>query len=190
MLFRIPFKEGHGYEIALPVLEGRQSESLYWIALTWRDASESVADAPVDPAERFGIRFERLTKLGQKTRPLIEGFLIVPGLRAELPRNWWPSTALRSEAGFPVTFVDRQGENFGQLMRLTPDEAAGYDWSTADWQVVERAGRQGAAARYLHESGISAFVAKEGHAYLFRPFEGVGESDAWRLMLQSVQLER
>lgn len=191
MIFRMPFPAGHGYEIGLPVVEGRGSESIYWIALTWRDAAEPIADAPVDPAARFGIRFERLTRLGRKERPLIEGFLIVPGLRVELPSKWWPSSTLRSDDGFPVTLLDREGTEYGTLVRLDAAQSASYDWEAEEWSELDRARRQGAVAHYRHVTGVHVFLAKEGHAYVFHPAsDEIEASDAWALMLQTVQLER
>ena len=58
LVFRLAFAD-RGVEIALPVLAGRRSASLFWIPASWRDAAHPPASPPVDPAARFGVRFDR-----------------------------------------------------------------------------------------------------------------------------------
>jgi hypothetical protein len=61
LVFRLEF-EDRGVEIALPVLSGRESMSLFWIAASYRGSGRAPAEPPVDPAERFGIKWERLSR--------------------------------------------------------------------------------------------------------------------------------
>ena len=98
LVFRLGFDED-GIEIALPMISGRRSPSLFWIPATWRSDDRPPAPPPVDPAGRFGIRFERLTRGAQSRQPWTEGYLTVPGLRVELPKGWWPAAGLRSRDG-------------------------------------------------------------------------------------------
>jgi len=91
LVFRMRF-EDHGYEIGIPVLDGVLSPSLYWIAATWRDDGRPPAPPPIDPAERFGIKFERLTRADRQKQPWL-GSRGLPSLRERIPgslrrREW------------------------------------------------------------------------------------------------------
>lgn len=190
LVFRLVFSNA-GFEIGLPVLEGRRSPSLFWIPVTWRVAGEPPAPPPVDPAERFGIRFEQLTPSERGERPWMEGYLRTPGLRAEVPKGWFPAASLRSRNGYPIRFLERSGRTRGTVTRLEADEVPPASESEG-WSPEEHAGRHGASAAWNQATGAQLLVAPEGHAYLFDP-EDVGSAEtreAWRLMLDSVQLTR
>jgi hypothetical protein len=156
-------------EIGIPVVEGRRSLALFWIPVTWRDAPRPPAPPPIDPASRFGIRFERASRLERSRRGQVEGTLVVPGLRLELPLGWWPSATLRSADGFPVLLVDERGEEMGRLERIAPGSALREEIDRGSW--VERPGARsrGASAIYGGPGGIHLFVAPEGHGWRLHP---------------------
>jgi len=195
-VFRMVFQD-HGYEIGIPVVEGRTSPSLIWIAATWRDDRRPPAPPPVDPAERFGIKFERLTRVERDKQPWMEGFLTVPGLRLEVSRGWIPLASLRSEDGYPIRFVDEMGTTIGLLTRIDPDEMKARESALSVLTPLEKPGRFRAAAVYRDEDRTQLFVATSGEGYLFElvrsPSEGAESVDdetdeLWDLMLRSVRL--
>jgi hypothetical protein len=195
-VFRMVFSD-HGYEIGIPVVAGRTSPSLIWIAATWRDDRRPPAAPPVDPAERFGIKFERLTRVEREKQPWMEGFLTVPGLRLEVSRGWVPLASLRSEDGYPIRFVDETGTTIGLLTRVGPDEMKERESALAVLTPLEKPGRFRAAAVYRDQDRTQLFVASSGEGYLFelvnsasRPAEASGEEidELWDLMLRSVRL--
>ncbi len=189
LVFRLLF-EDRGLEIALPVIEGRKSASLFWIPATWRAEGVAPAPPPVDPAERFGISFERLRPSEKARLPWVEGYLEVPGLRAEIPKGWFPAASLRSRNGFPIRFVDEGGRSRGVLVRVEGGDLPELDDPETGWRKMERAAAHRAAGLYSTEQGRMIYLAKEGHAFLFEP-EAVDSSDLherWRFLLESIQL--
>lgn len=168
LVFGLDFGE-RAVEIGIPVLEGRRSLALFWIPVTWRDAPLPPAPPPIDPASRFGIRFEQASRLERSRRGQVEGTLVVPGLRLELPRGWWPSATLRSSDGFPVLLIDEQGEEVGRLERIAPGSALSDAIDGGTW--VERPGARsrGANAIYARPDGRALFVAPEGHGWMVTP---------------------
>jgi hypothetical protein len=191
MVFRLLF-DAEGLEIALPVLAGRRSPSLYWIPATWRAGNRPPAPPPVDPAERFGIRFERLRPSEQVEQPWTQGYLDVPGMRAEVPLDWFPAASLRSRDGYPIRFVDRSGKTRGLLTRLDGDGAAQIKAGSDGWLKCDHPRRHRAERELYKESGERLFVAREGHAFLFEPGE-TSDGDAremWERLTESVQLIR
>ena len=194
LVFRMRFAD-HGYEIGLPVLEGHLSASLVWIAATWRDDSRQPSPPPVDPAERFGIKFERLTRVDRDKQPWMEGYLTVPGLRAEVSRGWVPAASLRSENGYPVRFVDEDGLTVGLLTRIDPEEMKAREAVVASLIAVDKPGRFRAVAVYRDAERTHLFVAASGEGYLFelrkaRKSESTLEEvqELWDLMMRSVRL--
>jgi hypothetical protein len=191
LLFRLLF-EKLGVEIALPVLEGRKSASLFWIPATWRPEGKSPAPPPVDPAERFGISFARLRPSQQARQPWTEGYLSVPGLRAAMPKGWFPAASLRSRNGFPIRFVDDNGRTRGRLQRLDVGDLPPLNDPSSGWQEMEKPAVHRAAGLYSTEQGKRLYVAGDGHAFLFEP-EAVDSPDLrekWQLLVDSVQLQR
>jgi hypothetical protein len=188
LVFRLKF-ESHGVEIGIPVESGRRSPSLFWIPVTWRPAGSAPAPPPVDPAERFGIRFERLRRTDEQRHPWTEGYLRVPGLRADVPKGWFPAASLRSSDGFPVRLLERRGAGVGTLTRLEADELPPVGDSTV-WTEAPRRGRHRADAVYRRADGACLLVAPEGHAFLFEPgvTEGKDWSELWERLLGSAQL--
>ena len=186
LLFRLTFADV-GYEIALPVVKGRRSESLFWVPVSWRAAGETPAPPPIDPAMRFGIAFERLSRSEQKQVPWTEGYLDVPGLRVALPQEWWPSATLRAVDGYPIRIMHRDGTQLGRLERLSADESA----ELAGWAEQERPARFRAQAWYRREDGSAAFVAPDGSAFRFVVDELAQERVTWwQRMLEAVQLKK
>jgi hypothetical protein len=194
LVFRMRFVD-HGYEIGLPVLEGHLSASLVWIAVTWRDDSRQPAPPPVDPAERFGIKFERLTRVDRDKQPWMEGYLTVPGLRAEVSRGWVPAASLRSEDGYPIRFVDEDGLTVGLMTRIDSEEMKAREAVVASLTAVDKPGRFRAVAVYRDVEQTHLFVAPSGEGYLFE-LRDVGKSastpeqvrELWDLMMRSVRL--
>lgn len=188
LVFRLSFEPG-GVEIGLPVLTGRTSESLFWIPLTWRGPGRPPAPPPVDPAKRFGIRFERLSPADRRRRPWSEGHLRVPGLVLELPREWWPKASLRTDDGFPVSLVDETGQRAARLSRLSPE--AFSEASMEEWRELDRPRRFQARAAFAREDGARLWVAKEGHAFRLEPVvENLGGSTVWEALADSAALLR
>lgn len=193
LVFRLAFPD-RGWEIGLPVLEGRSSASLYWIPATWRAAGEAPAPPPVDTAARFGIVFERWSPTEQLDRPWTEGYLTAPGLQVELPRDHWPSAALRTSDGYPIHVVHREdGSAFARIERLDPQTMAAFDAEAAGWTARPRPRRQGAEAVWTRGSGEALFVDEAGHGFLFVAPEFPEDdprAELWRRMLASVQLRK
>jgi hypothetical protein len=191
LLFRLFFEE-HGVEIGLPVLEGRRSPSLYWIPATWRPGNKPPAPPPVDPAERFGIRFERLRPSERVDQPWTQGYLSVPGMRAEIPLGWFPAASLRSRDGYPVRFVDSSGGTRGSVIRLDAEGASRFAAGSDGWLESDHPGRHRAALELYRESGERLFVAREGHGFLFEPGDTTGDDarELWERLTESAQLLR
>jgi hypothetical protein len=191
LLFRLVFKE-RGVEIALPMIEGRRSSSLFWIPATWRPSDRSPAPPPVDPAERFGVRFKRLRPSEKSRQPWVEGYLEVPGLRAEVPSGWFPAASLRSHDGYPIRILDDDGEARGSLTRLTAEELPSVTDPSVGWQAMKKPATHRAEQVYFTDGDSYLFLAKEGHAFLIEPREAAGPNarELWRLLVQSVQLQR
>jgi len=191
LVFRLRF-DSHGIEVGLPVLEGRRSPSLYWIPATWRAGNRPPAPPPVDPAERFGIRFERLRPSEQVEQPWTQGYLSVPGMRAEVPLGWFPAASLRSRDGYPIRFQDRSGATRGTLSLLDADDAAQIAAGSGGWLESDHPGRHRAHRELYQESGERLYVAREGHGFLFEPAD-TSEGDArelWERLAESAQLLR
>jgi len=188
LVFRLQLENG-GVEIGLPVFAGRQSEALFWIPLTWRDATEPPAPPPIDPAKRFGIRFERLTPAARKQNPWIEGYLEVPGLRLELPVGWWPIANLRSDDGFPVQLLDQESRQVAELTRV---EVGGIDLSEGSgWEAVKHVRRYQAAEAYTRADGQRLYVSTRGRAFLLAPDSTTPPtSDLWERVVESALLTR
>lgn len=191
LVFRMLFG-GEGVEIGLPVVVGRRSPSLFWIPATWRGADRPPAPPPVDPAERFGIRFERLRPTERVDQPWTQGFLSAPGLRVEVPLGWFPAASLRSRDGYPVRFLETSGKTRGLLTRFDADQLAGITPGSEGWLESDHPGRHRAARELYKESGERLFVAREGHGFLFEPAETDGEDahELWGRLVESVQLMR
>jgi hypothetical protein len=191
LVFRLIFEE-RGMEIALPVLEGRRSPSLFWIPATWRSSDRLPAPPPVDPAERFGIRFERLRPSEQSRLPWVEGYLEVPGLRLEVPTGWFPSASLRSHDGYPIRFFDGDGITRGMLNRLSPDEWQAVGELEPQWKEKKKIGMHRAEHVYATEEGSYLLIAKQGHAFLVEPREMTSPDarELWQLLVQSIQLQK
>lgn len=189
LVFRLRFSD-HGIEIGLPVLEGRRSASMYWIPATWRPADRPPAPPPVDPAARFGIRFERLRPSEQAEQPWTEGYLVVPGLRAQIPQGWYPAASLRSKDGYPIRLVDREGTTLARLSRLDTSPSTATD--AGGWHALKKPGRHRAAEAYADERQAFLFVAREGHAFLLEPQITLDEKTRihWTRLVESVQLLR
>lgn len=191
LVFRLRFEQ-YGVEIGLPVLEGGRSASLFWMPLTWRDSSHAPAPPPVDPAERFGIRFDRLTPAERKSQPWTEGSLIVPGLMAELPRGWFPAASLRSSDGYPVRIVDSDGASVGQLRRLDEGDLPSVEAPGPGWQPVRRSAGARAAGVFRHADGSYLYVSKDGAVFELRLIDA-GDEDfpqLWKRLAESVRLTR
>ena len=188
LVFRLSFAE-RGLELGLPVVEGRRSPSLFWMPLTLRGPGEAPAAPPVDPAERFGIRFERLSRGEKNRRPWMEGFLFVPGLQVELPIGWWPSASLRSDDGYPIRLMTLEGDVRGRLDWLAASEIP--DTTSAEWEVLPRPKVHRAAKAFRRADGALMYLSAEGSAFLFVPEDRSEETrEAWKRMSDSVQLMR
>jgi hypothetical protein len=188
IVFRLTMGDS-GVEIGLPVVTGRRSETLYWIPLTWRAADEPPAPPPVDPARRFGISFDRLTRAAREKNPWTEGYLEVPGMRLELPVGWWPVANLRSEDGFPVQLLDGRTRTVARVVAAEPSE---FDL-TADgpWTPLKRPGRYHARSVHEGSDGARLYVAREGHAFLLVPDPDEPPApEEWERLLESALLTR
>lgn len=182
LVFRLAFS-GRGVELALPVQTGWRSLALFWIPFTWRPQGRPPAPPPLDPAERFGIRFLPLPQAERRRNPFVEGTLQVPGLRAVVPRGWWPVASLRTPDGFPVRMLGPDGRGALRLTRLPAGAPELRQPTEQGWMPLRRS--QGAAAVYRRAEAF-LFVAREGHAFLLEvdpdpeapapPLERVAES--------------
>jgi len=185
LVFRLDRKD-YGVEIAVPVLAGRQSLSIFQIPLAWRGPGEAPASPPVDPADRFGINFERFSKLERKRHPWSEGYLRVPGLRMELPARWWPAAMLRSKNGFPVRLVDASGQTVGALSLLPAGAPDLKQENLKDWEAEPRPGVYRALAVYRRPDGAWLYVTHEGYGFLLQPVTGVPvDRENWKRMAES-----
>ena len=150
------------------------------------------APPPVDPAERFGIRFDRLTPAERKSQPWTEGSLIVPGLVAELPRGWFPAASLRSSDGYPVRIVDSDGASVGQLRKLAQGDLPPTGEQESGWLPVRRSAGARSAAVFRHADGSYLYVSKDGQAFELRLIDGGGGElpEMWKRLAESVRLMR
>ena len=176
-------------EIGLPVLSGRQSEALFWIPATFRVAGRPPAPPPLDPAERFGISFERLTGAYRKENPWMEGYLSVPGFRIEVPLGWYPVNSLRTRDGFPVVFYDGDGELRGLLERVEESFFESLDQAASGWEPINRPGRFRAQAAWRNGDGAGLFRSRTGGGFRLQPV-GDPAGESWERMLGSVQMLR
>lgn len=188
LVFRLLFNAA-GIEIGLPVLSGRTSESLFWIPATLRPAGQPPAAPPVDPAERFGIRFERFTRIEQTRNPWLEGYLTVPGLRLDIPRGWIAISTLRSDDGFPVTLIDGRRELMGRLLRIASEPDALAAPSGSGWVVVKRPTARKPLAIYRHAGGESVFLTGDGIGYRLVP-EPAAPRTEWGRLSESARVTR
>lgn len=189
LVFRLYFA-AQGVEIGLPVLEGRRSEALFWIPVTWRGAGEAPAPPPVDPAERFGIAFDPFTRLEKKRRPWSEGRLTLPGLRLELPSGWFPITTLRSEHGFPVSLVNAKGRPLGRIERLTADASELADPASFGWKPAGRVSARKPVEVFVRADEARLYRMAAGHAVVVTPAPGTGTAAAWERLIESASLLR
>ncbi len=188
LVFRLA-QADRGVEIALPIVAGRQSSSLFWIPLTWRGAGQPPAPPPVDPAERFGIVFDRFSKADERSHPWTSGYLQVPGLRVELPKSWEPSITLRSERGFPVTLVDGTGKAAGRLDVIPPEDLKVPPVPPERWTPRRRPSANRAAAVYVRDDGACLYVSKEGSGFILEPLPDANlDREVWERMTGSVSL--
>jgi hypothetical protein len=186
LVFGLEF-EGEAVEIGIPVLTGNRSLALFWIPVTWREEGRAPAPPPVDPAKRFGIRFDRASRGDRSRRGAVEGTLDVPGLRVELPLGWWPSAALRSRDGFPILLVDGQGEVAGRIERLTSDDLL-MEHGAAEWVDLPGAKSRGAVAWWAGPGGERLIEAREGHGWKLVP--EVANPGGWERLVESVVVRR
>jgi len=193
LVCRIMFRSV-GYEIVLPVLAGERSPAVYWIALSWRPDSKPPASPPVDPAQRFGIRFERLRPSEQTRQPWTAGILWLPGLRTEVPKGWVPLATLRSSDGYPIRFVADTGATVARLERLEANELPSPDELEREWETVTEFRLRRAAG--VHRSGDRYLVLSAGgYGFLYEPLAlGIEPDDKsrifWVRMVKSSQLLR
>ncbi len=187
LVFGLDFGD-RAVEIGIPVVHGRRSLALFWIPVTWRDAPLPPAPPPIDPASRFGIRFEQSSHAERSRRGPIEGTLVVPGLRLELPRGWWPSATLRSADGFPVLLIDERGGEIGRLERIASGPALRAEIDASAWQERPGARSRGATAIYLGPEGASLFLAPEGHGWKLTPVRA--GDPGWGRVVESVTLAK
>jgi hypothetical protein len=186
LVFRLAFP-GKGIEIGLPVVQGWRSLALFWIPFTWRGAGKAPAPPPVDPAERFGIRFQQLSRVDKRRAPMVEGYLTAPGLRVELPTGWWPIASLKTADGFPILIVNKDGKLVASIERIaTAEENPGPAWTP-----LPRPTAQNARAVYAGAAGARLYVAREGHAFLLERNQGqTVEEDLWSRVAGNVVLTR
>ncbi|MBD3866554.1 MAG: hypothetical protein IFK94_00365 [Acidobacteria bacterium] len=188
LVFRLAFP-GTSLEIGFPMLEGRQSEALFWLPTTIRTAGRPPAPPPLDPAERFGITFERLTGSQRKETPWMEGYLSVPGLRIEIPVGWYPVNALRTRDGFPVRMFDKEGELCGILERVNEAWFTAFDPADGGWEPIPRPGRFRALEAWRNRRGARLFRSKTGGGFRLVP-QAAGSGEGWERMLGTVQMIR
>jgi hypothetical protein len=191
IVFKIRY-EAQGVEIGLPVLGGRRSPSLFWIGQSFRPEGWPAAPPPVDPARRFGIDFARLTPSGRKSSPWVEGYLHVPGLRADVSRGLVPSASLRSTDGYPVRFQGEDGRALATLRRLASAEVEPWIASRSGIVEVEKPARYRAARVVADRDGARLFVDAVGQGFVFELEPGASAEvrERWRIMMDSVRLER
>jgi hypothetical protein len=178
LVFRLQGADA-GVEIGLPVLRGRTSPALFWIPVTYRPPGMPAAPPPVDPSDRFGIRFEPPLPSETRRDPGLEGRVSAPGFRAEVPKGWWPRATLRAADGFPIQFLDARGKVGAVLDRWAPGEP---DPAEAEgWTPVRRPGGWGAAAAWTRADGALALRAGDGTLWRLTPADGVDPGKWQRL---------
>jgi hypothetical protein len=125
--------------------------------------------------------------------------LSVPGLKVELPLDWWPAATLRSTEGFPIRLVGGEGATVARLWRVPAEHvAATLGGEGSGWVEDERPGVHRAVAEWRHPDGRRLYVDRKGDAFLFeRVARVVGPTDpgavsetAWERLGDSVQLVR
>ena len=168
LVFRLGYGSA-GVEIGIPALAGRRSPALYWIPLTVRAAGQPPAPPPLEPSDRFGIRFETPSSMEAKRTPFLEGTLYTPGLRVDLPKGVRPRATVRSKKGFPVTLVQSSGGSCGRIVLLEDAAAVERTLGQGTWQPLKRPSAHGAQAVWDREDGARLFVSKGGGGYLFEP---------------------
>ncbi len=188
LVFRLNW-EDEAIEIGLPMLSGRKSEALFWLPATIRTAGRPPAPPPLDPAERFGITFERLTGIQRKESPWTEGYLSVPGLRMELPLHWYPVNSLRTRDGFPIRLYNGDGEPCGILERLDEAWFERFDPAAGNWEPTANHRRFRAQAAWRDGTGAALFRSRSGGGFRLKP-EGAAAGQGWERMLGSVQIMR
>lgn len=187
IVFGLDFGD-RGVELSFPMADGRRSLALFWMPLTWRDASRPPAPPPIDPASRFGIRFDPLSRLDRSRKGDLAGTLHAPGVRLDLPRGFWPVATLSSPDGFPVSLVDGEGNTAAVLTRLPAGEPADRILHDPDWVDAGGARVRGAAAIRRRGERTLYLRAHEGHAWIL---EAVSASrDAWDRLDASFALSR
>jgi hypothetical protein len=191
IVFRIRY-DALGIEIGLPVLGGRRSPSLFWIGQSFRPEGWPPAPPPVDPAQRFGIVFERLTPAGRKASPWVEGYLHVPGLRADVARGLVPSASLRSSDGYPVRFQDEEGRALATLRHLRASEVGPWIAGRAGIVELPKPARYRASRVVTDGGGAQLFIDDAGQGFVFElePETSSPMRERWRIMMDSVRLER
>lgn len=199
LVFRLAFKN-EGYEIGLPVLEGRQSPSLFWIAPGWRHAGIPPAPAPHDFEDRFGIQFLPLTSQAGNVPLIPGGILEMPGLVLRVPGGVLPEPALYSEHGYPIRFVSADGKLLGTLSFTDRTEVVTLVAPGAGLTEMEKTDRHDADRVLANDEGWRLFVTTEGDVYSFQPAPGLaapGKTDddpayparkSWDEILHSVRL--
>jgi hypothetical protein len=188
LVFRLGFGKT-SLEIGFPLLEGRKSEALFWLPTTIRTGGRPPAPPPLDPAERFGITFERLTRTQRKETPWMEGYLTVPGLRVEIPLGWYPVNAMRTRDGFPIRMYDGQGELCGLLEQVDEAWFATFDPAAEGWEPISRPGRFRALGAWRNGSGAGLFRSKSGGGFRLAP-QAAGAGEGWERMIGTVQMMR
>jgi hypothetical protein len=159
--------------------------------MTYRGKDLPPAPPPIDPAERFGIRFERLEGSERRDRPWSEGILHAPGVTVELPRGWWPVVSMRSRNGFPVTLIDERGARVGRLDLAPSGSPIRQAVESEGWEARKRPSRNRATAVYQGPDGRMLFVGKGGGGFLLEPeAEGVAETDSWKILVGGLRLTR
>jgi len=177
---------GFGVEIGLPVLLGRTSPALFWVPATYRPPGMAPAAPPIDPSDRFGMRFEPPLPSEARRDPTLEGRASGPGFRAEVPKGWWPRANLRTADGFPVEFIDHQTKVWAVLERRT---AAEPDPSPAEgWTPEKRPRGWGAAAAWSRADGGLILRGLDGTLWRLLPKEGADPGKLRRLRSQLVLL--
>lgn len=199
LVFRLAFKD-EGYEIGLPVLEGWQSPSLFWIPFGWRRAGLPPASSPRDPTDRFGFRFVGATVQMGDVPSVFEGTLEVPGLRLRLPMGILPAPEEFSDDGYPIRLVTRNGFLVGTLTHIDAPDATGFIAALPALTELEEAQRHHADRILANDEGWRLFVTSEGDLFGLEPGPELLSSEAlddaptfvtsktWDAILESVRL--
>lgn len=192
LVFRLAWTDRE-VEIGLPVVENRRSLALFWMPATLRPEGFPPAPPPIDPAERFGIRFERAGPAERKRRPLFEGVLVAPGFRMELPRGVFPVASLRTADGFPVTLVAPDGRRFGLIRRIEADRVAAEATARPGWELPRRPGARNVQGAWRHSSGARLYAPPGGDGWILEPVGSIqSETDSvlWERLVNAVELQR